>query len=202
MSSQWSARCSRARARRTRSRLWWSRQRPSSAPPQWTISGRVRGARVMACCLLGRGRSRSGPCLCNGIRRPPAGNRQPGRRPAPGCPPRHRGCGAERCGPSRHQRLAVTGPSGPAPGAGGRDLRPAGGPALGCDSADLGHVSGEAVDVGGWDAMEWLARRGAEFGLCRVYANEPWHFELRPEATEGGCPPQYPDPSHDPRMSD
>lgn len=50
--------------------------------------------------------------------------------------------------------------------------------------------------------MEWLARRGAEFGLCRVYANEPWHFELRPEATEGGCPPQYPDPSHDPRMSD
>lgn len=64
------------------------------------------------------------------------------------------------------------------------------------------HVSGEAVDPGGWDAMEWLARRGAEFGLCQVYANEPWHFELRPEATEGGCPPQYPDPSHEPRMSD
>lgn len=62
------------------------------------------------------------------------------------------------------------------------------------------HVTGDAVDIGGWDAMDWLARNGAQFGLCQIYGNEAWHFELRPEAAGQGCPPQYPDPMHDPRM--
>jgi D-alanyl-D-alanine carboxypeptidase len=62
------------------------------------------------------------------------------------------------------------------------------------------HVSGEAVDVGHSDATAWLSERGAEYGLCRVYGNEPWHYELRPEATDRGCPPTYADPTHDPRM--
>jgi len=62
------------------------------------------------------------------------------------------------------------------------------------------HVSGEAVDLGPAEATEWLSARGAAYGLCRIYANEPWHFELRPDAVEHGCPVMYADPTHDPRM--
>jgi D-alanyl-D-alanine carboxypeptidase len=61
------------------------------------------------------------------------------------------------------------------------------------------HVSGQAVDVGRSGAA-WLAVHGASYGLCQIYANEPWHYELRPEAVEHGCPPMYADPTHDPRM--
>lgn len=62
------------------------------------------------------------------------------------------------------------------------------------------HVSGDAVDIGPWDAMTWLAEHGAAYGLCRIYANEPWHYELVPEALDTGCPALYADPTHDPRM--
>jgi hypothetical protein len=62
------------------------------------------------------------------------------------------------------------------------------------------HVSGDAVDVGPFDATAWLSRHGATYGLCQIYRNEPWHFELRPEATDHGCPRMYADPTHDPRM--
>jgi D-alanyl-D-alanine carboxypeptidase len=62
------------------------------------------------------------------------------------------------------------------------------------------HVSGEAVDIGPSDAMAWLSEHGAEYGLCQIYSNEPWHYELRPEAIDHGCPPMYADPTHDPRM--
>jgi LAS superfamily LD-carboxypeptidase LdcB len=62
------------------------------------------------------------------------------------------------------------------------------------------HVSGDAVDVGPSAAIAWLSERGAEYGLCQIYANEPWHYELRPEAVDQGCPPTYADPTHDPRM--
>ena len=62
------------------------------------------------------------------------------------------------------------------------------------------HVSGDAVDIGPSDATEWLSEHGAAYGLCQIYVNEPWHYELRPEAIDGGCPPMYADPTHDPRM--
>jgi hypothetical protein len=62
------------------------------------------------------------------------------------------------------------------------------------------HVSGEAVDIGPSDATAWLSERGARYGLCQIYRNEPWHYELRPQAIDHGCPPMYADPSHDPRM--
>ena len=62
------------------------------------------------------------------------------------------------------------------------------------------HVSGDAVDVGPSRATVWLSRRGAAYGLCRIYRNEPWHYELRPEAIARGCPSRYADPRHDPRM--
>ena len=61
------------------------------------------------------------------------------------------------------------------------------------------HVQGDAVDVGPTAAMSWLAQHGAGYGLCPVYANEPWHYELRPRADVDGCPPTYRDPTEDPR---
>jgi hypothetical protein len=62
------------------------------------------------------------------------------------------------------------------------------------------HVSGDAVDIGHSEARAWLSEHGAEYGLCRIYGNEPWHYELRPEAIAHGCPSMYADPTHDPRM--
>jgi zinc D-Ala-D-Ala carboxypeptidase len=62
------------------------------------------------------------------------------------------------------------------------------------------HVSGDAVDIGPLDATAWLSEHGAEYGLCQIYGNEPWHYELRSEAIDHGCPPMYADPTHDPRM--
>jgi D-alanyl-D-alanine carboxypeptidase len=62
------------------------------------------------------------------------------------------------------------------------------------------HVSGDAVDIGPFDATAWLSEHGAEYGLCQIYSNEPWHYELRPQAIDHGCPPMYADPTHDPRM--
>ena len=62
------------------------------------------------------------------------------------------------------------------------------------------HVSGDAVDIGSVDASAWLSEHGAKYGLCQIYRNEPWHFELRPDAIGGGCPRMYADPTDDPRM--
>jgi D-alanyl-D-alanine carboxypeptidase len=62
------------------------------------------------------------------------------------------------------------------------------------------HVSGDAVDIGPSDATAWLSEQGDDYGLCQIYSNEPWHYELRPEAIDHGCPPVYADPTQDPRM--
>ena len=62
------------------------------------------------------------------------------------------------------------------------------------------HVSGDAVDIGPSGAAAWLSEHGAAYGLCQIYGNEPWHYELRPEAVAHGCPPTYADPTEDPRM--
>lgn len=62
------------------------------------------------------------------------------------------------------------------------------------------HVAGDAVDVGSSDATAWLSEHGVAYGLCRIYRNESWHYELRPEAIDRGCPPMYADPTQDPRM--
>jgi D-alanyl-D-alanine carboxypeptidase len=62
------------------------------------------------------------------------------------------------------------------------------------------HVSGDAVDIGPVDATAWLSKHGAHYGLCQIYRNEPWHYELRPEATSRRCPRMYADTAHDPRM--
>ena len=62
------------------------------------------------------------------------------------------------------------------------------------------HVSADAVDVGP-SAAAWLSQHGAEYGLCQIYGNEPWHYELRPEAGDQGCPAMCADPTHDPRAA-
>lgn len=62
------------------------------------------------------------------------------------------------------------------------------------------HVSGDAIDIGHFDATAWLADHGAKYGLCQIYSNEPWHYELRRQAIDRGCPAMYADPTHDPRM--
>jgi LAS superfamily LD-carboxypeptidase LdcB len=49
------------------------------------------------------------------------------------------------------------------------------------------HVIGEAVDVGDPPADHWLIANGARFGLCQIYANELWHFELATDP-QGNCP--------------
>ncbi|MGI9123695.1 MAG: M15 family metallopeptidase [Mycobacterium sp.] len=53
------------------------------------------------------------------------------------------------------------------------------------------HVLGQAVDMGGPGADPWLSVNGARFGLCQIYANEPWHFELATDAA-GNCPVMLP----------
>lgn len=62
------------------------------------------------------------------------------------------------------------------------------------------HVTGDAVDLGRSDATAWLSRHGADYGLCQIYRNETWHYELRTGAIARGCPPMYADPTEDPRM--
>ena len=53
------------------------------------------------------------------------------------------------------------------------------------------HVIGRAVDVGPAAADDWLIRNGQTFGLCQIYANEVWHFELASDYG-GVCPPLRP----------
>ncbi|RAV06862.1 peptidase M15 [Mycolicibacterium sp. GF69] len=57
------------------------------------------------------------------------------------------------------------------------------------------HVTGQAVDIGPVEADKWLIANGREFGLCQVYANEIWHFELA--AVDGRCPPLKPNAAAD-----
>ncbi|MGW8567795.1 D-alanyl-D-alanine carboxypeptidase family protein [Isoptericola sp. NPDC055881] len=63
------------------------------------------------------------------------------------------------------------------------------------------HVTGDAVDLAQNGGTVWLAGHGAAYGLCPVYANEPWHYELRPDAPDAGCPAPYADATADPRTS-
>jgi hypothetical protein len=61
------------------------------------------------------------------------------------------------------------------------------------------HETGDAVDLGPATTTSWLSQHGAAYGLCQIYRNEPWHYELRPDAADHGCPEMYADAAHDPR---
>ena len=59
-------------------------------------------------------------------------------------------------------------------------------------SADTSkHVEGQAVDIAPVAADKWLIANGGQFGLCQIYANEIWHFELATD-DQGRCPPLKP----------
>jgi zinc D-Ala-D-Ala carboxypeptidase len=53
------------------------------------------------------------------------------------------------------------------------------------------HVAGTALDVRPIEGARWLERFGSRHHLYRVYDNEWWHFEYRPD----GRPPRLPHPS-------
>lgn len=61
------------------------------------------------------------------------------------------------------------------------------------------HVLGRAVDVGPPGAAAWFSEHAVSYDLCQIYANEDWHYELRPGASRAGCPSMYTDAAHDPR---
>ncbi|GIE85296.1 D-alanyl-D-alanine carboxypeptidase family protein [Actinoplanes regularis] len=52
------------------------------------------------------------------------------------------------------------------------------------------HVAGTAMDVRPTEGARWLERHGALHSLYRVYDNEWWHFEYRPD----GPPARLPHP--------
>ncbi|BCB75492.1 hypothetical protein GCM10022251_28870 [Phytohabitans flavus] len=52
------------------------------------------------------------------------------------------------------------------------------------------HVAGTALDVRPTEGARWLERHGARHRLYRVYDNEWWHFEYRPD----GAPRRLPHP--------
>jgi len=56
------------------------------------------------------------------------------------------------------------------------------------------HVTGDAIDIGPTDAAYWLAQHGSDHGLCQVYANEIWHYELL-TSPGGDCPEMLADAS-------
>lgn len=56
------------------------------------------------------------------------------------------------------------------------------------------HVTGFALDVQPPAAHQWLQATGGALGFCRIYDNEPWHFEFRAAYQVTGCPDRLPEP--------
>ena len=50
------------------------------------------------------------------------------------------------------------------------------------------HVTGQAIDIGPFDGTLWMQSNSSRFGLCQIYSNELWHYELA-SAHGGSCPP-------------
>lgn len=48
--------------------------------------------------------------------------------------------------------------------------------------AESSHVKGIALDVRPHEGARWLEEHGARYDLYRMYDNEWWHFEYRPDA--------------------
>ncbi len=57
------------------------------------------------------------------------------------------------------------------------------------------HVKGYAVDVQPASANRWLQASKGRFGWCRMYDNEPWHFEYSVGYLTSGCPARLPKPA-------
>lgn len=60
--------------------------------------------------------------------------------------------------------------------------------------AKSAHVIGNAIDVQPQAAYQWLQATKGDLGFCRIYDNEPWHFEYDVTYFEQGCPARLPKP--------
>lgn len=56
------------------------------------------------------------------------------------------------------------------------------------------HVIGNAIDVQPQAAYQWLQATKGSLGFCRIYDNEPWHFEYDVQYLSQGCPARLPKP--------
>ena len=56
------------------------------------------------------------------------------------------------------------------------------------------HVAGKAIDVRPIEGARWLEAHGNKYGLCRMYVNEWWHFEIATVPTQR-CPAMVRDAS-------
>ncbi|MTD13675.1 hypothetical protein GIS00_06930 [Nakamurella sp. YIM 132087] len=56
------------------------------------------------------------------------------------------------------------------------------------------HVSGYAADVQPANGYVWLQATDGSLGWCRIYDNEPWHFEYSESYETTGCPDRLPEP--------
>ena len=52
---------------------------------------------------------------------------------------------------------------------------------------DSRHVTGDAIDIGPFDGTLWMQSNASRFGLCQIYSNELWHYELA-SGHGGSCP--------------
>lgn len=60
--------------------------------------------------------------------------------------------------------------------------------------SESAHVMGYAMDIAPPAAASWLEASKGEFGLCRRYADETWHFEYQASYKLKGCPALLPHP--------
>jgi LAS superfamily LD-carboxypeptidase LdcB len=56
------------------------------------------------------------------------------------------------------------------------------------------HVKGYAMDIAPPSAAAWLEATKGQFGLCRRYEDETWHFEYQSRYKMQGCPALVPHP--------
>jgi LAS superfamily LD-carboxypeptidase LdcB len=54
--------------------------------------------------------------------------------------------------------------------------------------SESAHVKGYAMDIAPPSAAAWLQSTNGQFGLCRRYEDETWHFEYQPYYKTKGCP--------------
>ena len=60
--------------------------------------------------------------------------------------------------------------------------------------SESAHVKGYAMDIAPPNAALWLQKTAGQFGLCRRYADEAWHFEYQASYKTDGCPKLLPHP--------
>jgi LAS superfamily LD-carboxypeptidase LdcB len=60
--------------------------------------------------------------------------------------------------------------------------------------SESAHVQGYAMDIAPPSAAAWLQSTNGQYGLCRRYSDETWHFEYQARYKTQGCPALLPHP--------